>query len=256
MRDPWACSSSLPWRSPACGAAVAERVTADPHADSRARIQQGGLRGAELVQWLAALPPAERDRALERLLDIDRPPLDTSCPGDDLIGYIPSGVAAIARAVFEVPVQPEDLFVDVGAGAGKVAMTAHLLTGARCLGLEIQPELVARASDAALRLGLRDVSFRQADARTDDLGDGTVMYLYLPFTGPAMATVLDRIRAVALRHPIVVCALGFELRRVDVDWLAARPTDSFWLTIYDSVPGPPRQHRPLLPSLAALAQER
>ena len=83
-----------------------------------------------------------------------------------------------------------------------------------------------------------------AGFRDADLADGTVFFLYSPFEGPVLSHVLGRLHAVATERPIVVCALGIDLER-NADWLSPRPSNAFWLTIYDSVvPGiPPRSPR-------------
>jgi hypothetical protein len=210
------------------------------------------VNGARLLDWLAAFPPAERDGALERWLGIDGDPTSSEDqpPGDQLIGHIPSGVAAIVQAAFAAPVEPADHFVDIGSGAGKVALTMNALTGARCQGLEIQPALVERSRAAARRLGL-DVAFDGGDARSAVLPAATVFYLYLPFTGAALGQALEGLQAVARQHPIVVCALGLDL---SADWLTPRPGEAFWLTVYDS--GPPRVPRPLTAVAASLVRER
>lgn len=194
----------------------------------------------DLLSWLASLPPAERDAALEERLGLPRAPPRTA-PGDHLIGYYASGVAPVVRMLLEVPVASDDVVVDLGAGAGKVLLLTRILTGATARGVELQPALVAAGAEAALRHGV-DVSLVQGDARTAPLDDGTVFYLYLPFRGAVLNEVMGRLRAVASRHPIVVCTLGVDVERY-APWLARRPLDSFWLAIYDSrVPGVP--HRP------------
>ena len=43
--------------------------------------------------------------------------------------------------------QASDVFVDVGSGLGRAAALVHLMTGARAIGLEVQPALVAAARD-------------------------------------------------------------------------------------------------------------
>jgi hypothetical protein len=230
-----------------------------PYVEGRERIRRGGLRGEELLAWLAAVAPSQRERAIEQLLGIDDYPPAPTPPGAELIGYTPSGVGSIVRAVFDVPVRRGDVFVDLGAGLGKAAMVAHLLSGARVRGIELQPDLVARAGARADQLGLVNVSFVAADARVAGLEDGDVFFLYLPFTGAVLRAVLQRLHAVAARRDVVVCALGFDLPRTD--WLKRRPTDAFWLSIYDSQregqkPRPRHEAAPLSPLAEVVAFER
>jgi SAM-dependent methyltransferase len=217
------------------------------------------LRGAKLLVWLSSLPPDVRDLAVEEMMGIAGPPPSAAPPGDDLIGYHASGIAPIVRALVEVPVLADDVLIDLGAGLGKVAFLAHLLTGASARGIEIQSALVHRARDAADRLGV-DVRFTHADARDAEFDDGTVFFLYTPFTGPALVQVLERLREISARRAIVVCALGIDLDR-HAPWLVPRPSHSFWLTIYDGVgsgapPRSPRIASPLQPFADAVICER
>lgn len=189
---------------------------------------------SQMLTWLASLPLDARDAAVEGCLGIDAVPAPSSAPpGDHLVGYHASGVASVVRALVEVPVDADDVVIDLGAGLGKVVFLAHLLTGATARGIEIQPALVERAREAAARLDIQ-VGFTLGDARHADLDDGTVFFLYAPFIGPVLADVVRRLHAVAERRAIVVCALGVDLDR-SASWLVARRLESFWLTIHDSV---------------------
>ena len=154
---------------------------------------------------------------------------DSAPPGEHLIGYHASAIEPIRRVAAEVSV--DDVFIDLGCGAGKVVLTVAALTGARARGIEIQSVLVERARMVAARLEI-DAEFVLGDARDAKLEDGTVFYLYLPFTGPVLDRVLERLRSIAETRPIVVCALGVDLERFT--WLRRRELDEFWLAIYDA----------------------
>ncbi len=226
---------------------------------ARERIRSGELRGASLLAWIGEHPSDSRDRALEELLGIARP-VDQlgGAPGADRMPYMPSAIAPVVRAVLDVPITRDDVFVDLGAGLGKAAMTVHLLTGARARGVELQPALVTAANAQARELAL-GVEFVRADALEADLDDATVVFLYLPFTGEVLAGVLRRLEAVARRRQLVICTLGLHLR--GVDWIAERPTEEFWLSIYESripgaVPRPPGSPSPLAALGEAIACER
>jgi len=204
---------------------------------ARKAIREGRLRGAALVDFLAAFPPGDRDRIVEELLGIAHRRLEAAPLGGGLVGYIPSGVGPIVRALMDVPVGPSDVLVDVGAGLGKVVMLAELLAGARGHGIELQPHLVEEARACASALGLTRCTYHAADARHAHLAEGTVFFMYLPFTGEVMEEALNNLHRAAQQRAIVVCALGFDLTR---EWLKPRTAYSFWLTLYDSVvPGVP-----------------
>ncbi len=171
------------------------------------------------------------DAAIESWLGIECG-ADNRAPGAHLVGYHASAAAPIAQMLREVPVTSSDVLVDLGAGLGKVALLARLWTGARVRGIELQASLVTRARDAAARVGL-DVDFVCDDARAAALDDGTVFFMYAPFTGPVLREVLARLENVARTRRITVCTLGIDVDR-EAPWLVRRASDAFWLAIYDS----------------------
>ena len=77
-------------------------------------------------------------------------------------------------------VGPRDHVIDLGSGDGRIVITAARRFGARGLGVEIVPELVARSQDNALRAGLADrAQFRTQDLFETDLAPATVVTMYL-----------------------------------------------------------------------------
>jgi hypothetical protein len=176
----------------------------------------------------------DRDAWIDELLGMEEPPPDVADLPAGSVPYLPAGVEEILTMVREVPLEPDDELVDLGAGLGRVVILAHLLAGVRASGVEIQEPLVrlARARCAALGLG---VSFLHANAAEAAL-DGSVFFLYAPFTGATLRRVLHRLEEVARRRPIVLCAVGLELN--GVPWVVPRKTSIVSMTLYDSeVPG-------------------
>ena len=142
----------------------------------------------------------------------------------DFVPFHESSDEIVEEALREAKVGPGDVFIDLGAGLGKVVEAAKR-TGAIARGMEIQGDLVEKAR----ALG-RDVVC--ADAREAELGDGTVFYLYSPFTGRVLEGVMERLREVARKRPIRICAVAVD---VDRPWLRRRQLESFWLAVYDSI---------------------
>ena len=198
---------------------------------ARAELQRGALRGAALLERLLTIPFLDRDGWTDVLLGLEEPPADAPDLPRGAVPYLPSGVEEILATVREVPLRSDDQLVDVGSGLGRVLMLAHLLSGARGLGVELQPQLVASARARCAELGLDGVTFLHADA-ADTALDGSVFFLYAPCNGELLARVLGRVEEVARRRPIVVCTVDLALAAVP--WLSARDTKSVSLTIYDS----------------------
>ncbi len=77
-------------------------------------------------------------------------------------------------------VSASDVVYDLGSGDGRILIAAARDRGARGVGLEIDPALVAQSTERALRPGLADrLSFRQQDLFEADLSPATVVTLYL-----------------------------------------------------------------------------
>lgn len=196
------------------------------------------LRGSALRERILALPAADRNAWVDDLFGITDAPPDAALPRGS-VPYLPCGVGEILAAVEDVPLRADDMFVDLGSGLGRVVLLAHLLSGACGLGVEIQPSLVTRARAQASALGLAGVSFVEANAADLDL-DGSVFFMYAPFNGRMLTSVLERVEAVARRHAVVLCTVDVVLP--DLAWLTPRRARTS-IAVYDScVPGvPPRE---------------
>ena len=198
---------------------------------AREAVAAGRLRGGAFLEALLAVRFDERDLWLDELLGLPELPADLPGLPPGTVPYLPCDVDAIVRTVREAPVTAADLFVDLGAGLGRPTLLAHLLSGVRAFGLELQPHLVDHARSAAIRLGLDGVRFDVADATAADIPDGNVYFIYASFNGAAHARVLGALERIAARHPIVLCAVGFEVRE---PWLRERRSTSPELVFYDS----------------------
>jgi SAM-dependent methyltransferase len=87
----------------------------------------------------------------------------------------------VARRMLEVAgVTAEDVVYDLGSGDGRIPIIAAQKFGARGVGIEIDPKLVAESRRRARRAGVADqVQFRQKDLFNADVRDATVVTLYL-----------------------------------------------------------------------------
>jgi SAM-dependent methyltransferase len=75
---------------------------------------------------------------------------------------------------------PGDLVYDIGCGDGRIVIMAAQKFGARGVGIDIDPTVLARAEADAKAAGVADrVTFRHQDAMTVDVSDATVVTLYL-----------------------------------------------------------------------------
>ncbi len=77
-------------------------------------------------------------------------------------------------------VGPGDYVIDLGSGDGRIVILAAKRFGARGLGVEIVPKLVAESRESAQRAGVADrTEFREQDLFDTDLSRATVVTMYL-----------------------------------------------------------------------------
>lgn len=180
------------------------------------------------------VPPQHHDAWLDLLCEIDEIPDDDPELPRGCAPYLPCAVATVVDAIGQANVTANDVFVDVGAGAGRATLLAHLLTGARGIGLEIQPTLVRAAQARSDRLKLSSTRFIQGDAATliPSITMGTVFFLYCPFGGDRLRHFVDGLENLARSRQIRICCV--DMPRLRRPWLAKLPSTSANLDVYQS----------------------
>jgi SAM-dependent methyltransferase len=94
--------------------------------------------------------------------------------------YLPSTPVAVDEMLRLANVGPGDLVVDLGSGDGRMLIAAARDYGARGLGIELDPRLVAESQANARQAGVEGrVTFREGDVLAADYRDATVVTLYL-----------------------------------------------------------------------------
>jgi hypothetical protein len=126
----------------------------------------------------------------------------------DSVFYQPTPARHIFHLITAAAINRTDTLIDLGSGLGHVSLLASICTGATTVGIELDPAWIASAKNCAGNLSLSNVSFLAQDARVANLSSGTVFYLYTPFTGSTLATVLDALRGQSLLRPIRICTFG------------------------------------------------
>jgi SAM-dependent methyltransferase len=127
------------------------------------------MAAAAVVAWVAA---AAAGRASP-----SQPP---QRPPD--IYYTPTRQAVAEAMLALAGVGPRDVVYDLGSGDGRLVILAAQLRGARGVGIEIQPALVARSRELAQEAEVEGrVRFVEGDLYTADIAEATVVTLYLSF---------------------------------------------------------------------------
>ena len=98
----------------------------------------------------------------------------------NLAPFVPTPMEVVHRMLTLAKVGPKDVVYDLGCGDGRIVIAAAQKFGARSVGVDINPKLIADANAAARAVGVADrVKFVVQDAMTVDLSDATVVTLYL-----------------------------------------------------------------------------
>jgi SAM-dependent methyltransferase len=128
-------------------------------------------------------------------------------PDPHLTGYMPYGWLSLRRILPPRDVSPNDAFLDVGSGMGRVVLlAATMYPFRRVLGIELSTHLheiaVTNLAANKERLRCQDVELQNADALDVELPDDvTVVFLYNTFTGPAFQAFIDRLLESVNRNP-------------------------------------------------------
>ncbi|MEN9936590.1 MAG: hypothetical protein RLZZ387_3169 [Chloroflexota bacterium] len=148
------------------------------------------------------------DLFVNGLLGIAAIPDEAGAREAEMVSYQQTPARVIFEIVERARLTEADVLYDIGSGLGHVPILVHLLTGARARGVEVEAAYCEAATARTADLGLTGVAFVNTDARAADYVEGTVFYMYTPFTGAILRDVLERLREEARRRPIRLLAYG------------------------------------------------
>jgi SAM-dependent methyltransferase len=112
----------------------------------------------------------------------------------------------VARALRREQIGPEDVFVDIGCGMGRVLVQAARRPFGRVVGVDISSELIAIARQnldvLGNRLPCKNVELMVVDALEWQIpDDATHLYLYNTVVGDALRRLIDNVAASYDRRP-------------------------------------------------------
>ena len=100
-------------------------------------------------------------------------------PGKDVI-WVPTPLEVVERMLRMAETTSGDIVYDLGAGDGKIAITAAKKFGARAIGIEFNPDMAAYAQRNAEREGVAGrATIRRGDIFETDFREATVITLFL-----------------------------------------------------------------------------
>ncbi|MEK9156301.1 MAG: hypothetical protein AAB360_03320 [Patescibacteria group bacterium] len=109
----------------------------------------------------------------------------------------------------------QDVIYDLGAGLGRVLTYCSLATEAKCIGIEIVPERVAR------QLKISNLHYLCGNVLDFDLSCGTIFFLFNSFHPETLIKVTKRLKKIARDKKISIAAWGGPTERyfAKQEWL-------------------------------------
>ena len=96
------------------------------------------------------------------------------------IHFVPTPDEVVEAMLRLAEVGANDVVYDLGSGDGRIPIAAARRFGARGVGIDLDPELVAQATRSAQEAGVADrVRFVEGDIFESDISPATVVTLYL-----------------------------------------------------------------------------
>jgi SAM-dependent methyltransferase len=163
-----------------------------------------------LIGWYRALVRGVNRELLDRALNVETAtPVSLARFGldaPDRVGYEAGGWLDLPRVVRAGEVKPDDVFLDLGSGKGRIVLQAARYRFARVIGVEISESLSAIASRnvATCRLSSRcgAIELVNRDAMDYTIPDDvSVIYLFNPFRGATFESILTRLEESVDRRP-------------------------------------------------------
>jgi len=114
-------------------------------------------------------------------IPLGAPHLFAQAPGvkPDVL-YVPTPQNVVDAMLALAEVKASDVVYDLGAGDGRIVITAATIYGAHGVGVEIDPALVKLANEKAVAAGVADrVRFTVGNIFDADVSDASVVTLYL-----------------------------------------------------------------------------
>lgn len=147
-----------------------------PMPSPAARVRIAGVLAAVIVLALIALG----GRCMSpTMASCSAATLFTGGPRLD-VPYLGTRPAVVAQMLEMAQVRPGDYVIDLGTGDGRILIAAAREHGARGLGIDIDPVMVAKARANAERAGVADrVRFETADLFKTDLSKADVVTMFL-----------------------------------------------------------------------------
>jgi SAM-dependent methyltransferase len=115
-----------------------------------------------------------------RILLAQAPPAAAPVRRSPDVIFVPTPNEVVDKMLEMAKVTAKDVVYDLGCGDGRIVITAAQKFGARAVGIDIDPKRIQEANANAKAAKVTDkVKFVEADLFESDIGEATVVSLYL-----------------------------------------------------------------------------
>jgi precorrin-6B methylase 2 len=142
------------------------------------------------------------------------------------VPFVPTPQEVVDEMLKLAKVKSGDVLYDLGCGDGRIVITAAKQYGIRAVGIDINPERIAEATENARKAGVLDkVKFIQGDLFEANFKDASVMTLYLL---PAVNLKLKPKLLTDLKPGTRIVSHSFDMG----DWVPEKTVDIDYRKIY------------------------
>lgn len=159
-----------------------------------------------------------------------------------VVPYVPTPIDVVERMLTMASVGMNDYLIDLGSGDGRVVRESARRIGNRGMGVDHDPELVARSTELARRDGIGDkVVFVQQDLFETDIEPASVVTMYLL---PAVNLKLRPRLLTVLKPGTRVVSHDFDMG----DWAPDESAEMYSKLKYGDAGGTSRIHLWIVPA--------
>jgi len=188
----------------------------------REKLRNGDFTPDDFRTRAQTIPQYDLDGWTRRLFGLHEVPESSVDLTSDMVGYVTTHTIQVMEMASELG--PKDIFYVLGSGLGFVPIFLSWLTGARAIGVEIEPNFVRIAQARAEELGLSDkVTFIEGDLREQDYDGATAFFMFYPCRDEMLAAVIKKMKSACKGRHVKVYSLGLSSPALAAEkWLTVR----------------------------------
>lgn len=129
----------------------------------------------------------------------------------------------ILELIDQLTLTDQDVLIDLGSGLGHVLYLFRFLTPVTCIGIEIERMYHEAALRVAKAFRFNKLTLINNDVRECDFDQGTILFMFSPFSDHVLETVLQKLKRLGQQNPICLCSYGNITTRLHQEnWLKIR----------------------------------